>query len=175
MQRTVRCARGRSLLFGGVPAAGVPPACLEQERPAGAVRAAPMTQDQQGDSPPLDEPRTRVITTSVTYRAEAVVLTVAGEIDVSTADELEVAIDAVLNHRPPAFIIDLSDVEFLASVGLRLLFAANEQAEIPGRFAVVADSPVTRKPIQLTDLDKIFALFSTLDDAVRSLKDNSPG
>ena len=132
-----------------------------------------MSQDQHGDSQPLNEPPTSVITTSVTYRAGLVVLTVAGDIDLSTADELEVAIDAVLNHRPPAFIIDLSAVEFLASVGLRLLFTTNERAEIPGRFAVVADSPATRKPIQLTDLDKIFALFSTLDDAVRSLRDSS--
>jgi anti-sigma B factor antagonist len=132
-----------------------------------------MTQDQHGDSQPLDAPPAGVIITSVTYRAGLVVLTVAGDIDLSTADKLQVAIDAVLDHRPPAFIIDLSAVEFLGSVGLRLLFTTNERAEIPGRFAVVADSPATRKPIQLTDLDKIFALFSTLDDAVRSLRDSS--
>ena len=129
-----------------------------------------MSQDQHGHSQPLNEPPTSVITTFVTYRVGLVVLTVAGDIDLSTTDELEVAIDVVLNHRPPAFIIDLSAVKFLASVGLRLLFTTNERAEIPGRFAVVADSPATRKPIQLTDLDTIFALFSMLDDAVESFR-----
>ena len=131
------------------------------------------TTEESDGRPPRDDLVVSRITTPVAHNSEIAVLRVAGEIDLATAPTLEAAIDAVLADMLNALVIDLSAVEFLASVGLRLLIAANEQAEIPGRFAVVADNPATRKPIQLTDLDKIFAVFPTLDDAVRSLGDDA--
>lgn len=120
---------------------------------------------------PFEESLVSRITTSVAHRSGAVVLSVAGDVDLSTSVKLEAAIDEVLSKRPSIFIVDLSEVEFLASVGLRLLTAAHEMAEIPGRFGVVADNPATRRPIQVTDLDKVFALFPTVDSAMRSLGD----
>jgi anti-anti-sigma factor len=102
------------------------------------------------------------------------VLIVGGDIDLSTAATLETAIDAVLIGSPMALIVDLSAVEILGSAGLRVLGAANEKAAIPGRFAVVANSPATRRPIELTDLDQLFPMYQTLDDAVTSLRDGTP-
>jgi anti-sigma B factor antagonist len=125
-----------------------------------------MTKERSGKSASTDDQPPGRITTWVTYRIEAVVLRVAGDIDLSTAAKFETAIDAVLMQRPRAVIIDLSAVEFLGSVGLKLLIQANEKAEIPGRFAIVADSPATRRPIELTDLDGVFSLYTTLDDAL---------
>lgn len=133
-----------------------------------------MTQERDGALESRDESLASSITTSVACRDEIVVLAVAGAIDLSTAARLEAAIDAVLTERPRAFIIDLSDVEFLGSAGLKLLIQANEQAEIPGRFGVVADHPATRRPIQLTDLDQLFSLYQTLDDAVTWLNEGTP-
>jgi anti-anti-sigma factor len=77
----------------------------------------------------------------------------------------------VLADDPIALIIDLSKVDFLATVGLRILAATYEKITLAGgRFAVVADSPATRRPIQLTDLNHLFSLYLALDDAITSVR-----
>ena len=59
----------------------------------------------------------------------------------------------------------------LATAGLRILAGTHEKlTRRGGRFAVVADSPATRRPIQLTDLNQLFSLYLTLDDAITSLR-----
>jgi anti-anti-sigma factor len=117
---------------------------------------------------------TSEITISVAHLDEIVVVTVGGDIDISTAPTLETAIGAVLKCIPTVVIIDLSAVELLSSAGLQVLSAANKKVAIPGRFAVVANSPATRRPIELTDLDQLFSLYRTLDDAVTSLQPGTP-
>jgi anti-sigma B factor antagonist len=113
---------------------------------------------------------TEPITTSVQHRDGVAVLAVGGEIDLVTAPSFEKAIEDVLADDPAKFVIDLSQVTFLASAGLQLLVAANERVSKAGEFAVVADGPATSRPIELTDLDKIFALYPSLDEAVAAMK-----
>jgi len=110
------------------------------------------------------------ITTSVVHHDGVVVLAVGGEIDLATAPVFEAAISDALADDPAAFVIDLSDVTFLASAGLQLLVATQERIGQTTEFAVVADSPVTSRPIELTDLDKIFALYRTLDEALPAVR-----
>jgi anti-anti-sigma factor len=110
------------------------------------------------------------ITTSVVHRDGVAVLSVAGEIDVATAPSFEKAIDDVLADDPPAVIIDLSEVTFLASAGLQLLVATHERIGESAAFAVVAEGPATSRPIQLTNLDKIFALYAEFDEALVAVR-----
>lgn len=112
------------------------------------------------------------ITTSVGYRDGIAVLTVGGEIDLLTAPALQEAIDGVVAQGPPALVIDLSAVDFLASAGLKLLAATHEKISESAQFAVVARGPATRRPMQLTGLDKIFSVYPTLDDALTELQDS---
>jgi anti-sigma B factor antagonist len=113
---------------------------------------------------------TEPITTSVEYRDGVAVLAVGGEIDLVTAPSFEKAINEVLADEPSSLIIDLSEVTFLASAGLQLLVAANERAGLSTGFAVVAEGPSTSRPIELTDLDKIFELYPSLDEAVAAVR-----
>jgi anti-sigma B factor antagonist len=66
-----------------------------------------------------------------------------------------------------ALVIDLSGVNFLGKVGLRILVSTNESLDDAANFALVADGPATSRPIQLTNLDKVFALYPTVDAAWR--------
>ncbi|WP_414686933.1 STAS domain-containing protein [Mycobacterium sp.] len=110
------------------------------------------------------------ITTSVAHRDEITVLSVVGDIDVASGPLFETVVAAVLAGDPIALVIDLSNVDFLATAGLRILAATHEKMTLAGgRFAVIADSPVTRRPLELTDLDQLFSLYRTLDDAITSL------
>ena len=97
-------------------------------------------------------------------------VSVAGEIDLATAPVLQDALDGVLTVYPTALIIDLSEVEFLGSAGLQILAATHDKLKDSTRLAVVADGPATSRPIQLTGLNEIFTLFSTLDEALAAMQ-----
>jgi len=99
------------------------------------------------------------------------VVSVSGEIDLVTAPALEQAIGAVVTESPTAVVIDLSGVEFLGSVGLKILAATYEKLGTSIGFGVVARGPTTRRPIHLTGLDKTFPLYPTLDDALTAVRD----
>ena len=109
------------------------------------------------------------ITTSVAHREGVVVVTIGGEIDLSTAPAFEAAIAGALDDDPPVLVIELSEVRFMASVGLRILAATQEKVSKSARVAIVADNPATSRPMQLTGLDKIISLYPTLDDALAAV------
>jgi anti-sigma B factor antagonist len=121
---------------------------------------------------------TEPLMTSVEHRYGVTVLAVGGEIDMVTAPRLEKAIDDVLADDPPTLVIDLTEVTLLASAGLRLLATANERFVLAtankrsgesGGFAVVAGAPATIRPIELTDLNEVFDLYLSLDDALAAM------
>lgn len=112
------------------------------------------------------------MTTSVAVRDGATVLTVAGEVDLATAPALETAIEGILASKPTALIIDLTAVSFLASAGMAALVAAHQRAGEATTIAVVADGPATSRQLKMTSLDQVFALHSTLEAALSSLRSN---
>jgi anti-sigma B factor antagonist len=118
---------------------------------------------------PLSAPDS--ITATVADHDGVVVLSVGGEIDLVTAPTLEEAISTVVTDNPAALVIDLSAVEFLGSVGLKILAATYEKLGDSAEFGVVARGPATRRPIHLTGLDKTFPLYATLDDALTGARD----
>ena len=99
-------------------------------------------------------------------------VSIGGEIDLSTAPAFEAAINGALDDDPPVLVIELSDVSFMASVGLRVLVAAHDKVSKSAQLAIVANNPATSRPIQLTGLDKIMSLYPTLDDALTALGPN---
>lgn len=112
------------------------------------------------------------MTTTVAAHDGATVLTVAGEVDLATAPALENAIDAILAGKPAALIIDLTAVSFLASAGMAALVAAHQRAGEGTTIAVVAEGPATSRQLKMTSLDQVFALHTTLDDALAALREN---
>lgn len=102
---------------------------------------------------------------------DALVLSVSGEVDMLSAPRLAEAIRAALAAGPPALVIDLSKVDFLASAGMTVLVTAQAEVAPPTRFAVVANGPATSRPIKLMGLDNVLALYSTLDSALSRITD----
>ena len=111
------------------------------------------------------------ITTSIAHRDGAAVVSVGGEIDLSTAPAFEQAIAEALEADPPVLAIELSNVTFMASVGLRILAATNEKIGASTRIAVIADNQAATRPIQLTGLDTVVALYPTLNEALAELSE----
>ena len=105
-----------------------------------------------------------------------VVLSVCDAVDMLSAPRLTEAICNALGNEPSGLIVDLTEVEFLASVGMRVLVTAQEAADaISVRFGIVAEGASTSRPIRLLGIDAILSLYPTLDDALRDFRYSPDG
>jgi anti-sigma B factor antagonist len=99
------------------------------------------------------------------------VVSASGTVDMLTSPQLEERISGVIEQKPIGLIVDLTDVEFLASAGMSVLIAAHQKAGDEIRFAVVADGPVTGRPLKLVGVADIVDVFPTLDEALAKLSE----
>lgn len=116
--------------------------------------------------PQPEPPDNQAMTLAVEERDSAVVLAVAGEVDLLTAPRFEDAVTRALNERPETLVVDLSKVEFLASAGLSVLVAAHHAAGEHTQLRVVTEGSATVRPMQLTGLDQQIPVYRSLEDAL---------
>jgi anti-sigma B factor antagonist len=95
-----------------------------------------------------------------------VVVAVSGDVDMLTAPQLAGAINDAYRKGPAALIVDLSEVEFLASAGMTVLIQAHRDIATSARFGIVADSPATSRPLTLIGIDTVVAVYPTLGAAL---------
>lgn len=98
------------------------------------------------------------------------VVSVSGVLDMLTSPQLEATIAAAIAKKPAAVIVDLSDVDFLASAGMGVLVSARDQAAGNVGFAVVASGPATSRPLKLVGLAEVVGLYSTMEEARSALE-----
>ncbi|MFD8491844.1 STAS domain-containing protein [Amycolatopsis sp. NPDC059657] len=100
-------------------------------------------------------------------RAEAVVIQAAGEVDVSTVDQLMEAVTVALATKPERVVLDLGAVRFVASCGLRELLRGHAAAVSDGiRFIVAATDGALRRSLEVTGLDHELETFDSVDAAL---------
>ncbi len=96
--------------------------------------------------------------------AQALVLAVDGEVDLLTAQQFGTALDQAAGERPDVFVVDLTGLTFLGSLGLSHLVQASA-ATSPGVMRVVATGG-PRRAIEITGLDTVFDVADTVDEAL---------
>ena len=116
---------------------------------------------EAANSPGHDE-----LTIEEFWTGRMVVVTVTGDLDILTTPQLDHAIRSAMLTDPTALIIDLTRVEFLASIGMNLLVAIRDEIAPTTRFGVVADGPGTSRPMKIIGIDTMIALYQTLGDAL---------
>ncbi len=104
---------------------------------------------------------------TVSRSGDTGVITASGTIDTLTVSQLEDAIEKVMTDAPAAVVVDLLGVDFLASVGIGVLVAA--QHHPTARFAVAADGPATARPLRLIGVADVIEVCPTLDDALSAV------
>ncbi|WP_433271963.1 STAS domain-containing protein [Actinosynnema sp. CS-041913] len=97
--------------------------------------------------------------------ADTVVIEVSGEIDMATAP---CVIDFLRAHLPAAgrtLVLDLTKVTFFGSAGINVLLTLHSEVEPAGvRLRVVASTPAVLRPLEVTDLLRVFAVTSSVTD-----------
>ena len=105
--------------------------------------------------------------------ADALILSPAGRIDHATADGFKLALApflATCADGRDCLVIDLGGVEYISSVGLRVLMLASKQAKAQGgALGVCALQPVVREIFEISRFNLVLQVFPTLRDALAKL------
>ncbi len=105
--------------------------------------------------PPVDD----LVSIDVTTSGPAVRLTVAGEVDSSSAPALRAALENALAGGARELVVDLDRVTFLDSAGLCVLAATHRRADEEGfALRVLASTRAVMRPLQITGLWQLLAV-----------------
>ncbi len=96
---------------------------------------------------------------------------VRGEIDLSNADSTFSTLKRLTDGTAGGVVVDLSELDYLDSAGVRLLFTLARAAARNGSSvrAVVPRKARIRRVLELADVEQLMALDETEDDAVEQL------
>ncbi|HYB71472.1 MAG TPA: STAS domain-containing protein [Candidatus Bathyarchaeia archaeon] len=107
--------------------------------------------------------------------ADVVALFPQGRIDHATADGFKIALAphlAACAAGRDKVVLDLTGVEYISSVGLRVLMLASKQAKAQGgSLAVAGLQPVVREIFEISRFHLVLEVFPTLREALAKLSE----
>jgi anti-anti-sigma factor len=93
-----------------------------------------------------------------------------GRLDTAGVDRIETRVIAVLSHGGDC-VIDLAQVTFLASLGVRLLLTvAKLLARKGNRLVLLAPRPLIDQALRHSSIDEIIPVAADMDDALKLLR-----
>jgi len=95
----------------------------------------------------------------------------SGRLDAAAADELGVRFTAATASLGRPAIVDLTDVSFVASMGLRLLISSARALSSKGqKMALFGATGMTQETLDNAGIDKIVPVVGTQDEALAAVK-----
>lgn len=88
-------------------------------------------------------------------RGEATIISLTGELDISSAVRVERELSRVEGREPALLVLDLSGLAFMDSTGLRVVVSADARARERGaQFVVVRGPDAVQRVFHLTRLEE---------------------
>jgi stage II sporulation protein AA (anti-sigma F factor antagonist) len=105
-----------------------------------------------------------------TRSAGVVTLALSGRLDGTSSGGLETKMLALIDAGDRRFIIDMANVDFMSSVGLRaFVVIAKGLHAVGGRIVLCAVQPPIKQLFELTGLNASFTMRDTREDAAALL------
>ena len=104
------------------------------------------------------------------------VIAVRGELDLSTAPELEGPLDDAVAAGDVSVLVDLSDCEFIDSTGIALIVKAWQELDRSaegngeGRVVLCSRNDQVRRVLEITGLELSIPIHSSRDEALAALR-----
>lgn len=96
-----------------------------------------------------------------------VIVTVTGDVDVTTAPRLRHVLQDLVAEVGRRVVVDLSEVGFFDSTGLSVLIAALQRTRVTGSSLALASAPrPIRRLLRTTGLDRLFTMHVSVEDAL---------
>jgi anti-sigma B factor antagonist len=106
----------------------------------------------------------------VDRRDDAVVLTLAGELDLYNAEEVRGALLEACADEPRVLVVDLEQVRFVDSTALGVLIEARSRLTDRSGFRLAAPGLETRRALEVSGLDRHFLIHETVADALEAAR-----
>jgi anti-sigma B factor antagonist len=95
-----------------------------------------------------------------------VVVRLAGELDLYNAHQVRDALLECCAEGPSRLVVDLSGVKFIDSTALGVLIEARTKLPNKRGFMLAAPGMETKRALEISGLDRHFAVHDSLDDAL---------
>jgi anti-sigma B factor antagonist len=102
----------------------------------------------------------------VAREGDAVIVRLAGELDLYNAPAIREALERATRERPERVVVDLGEVVFLDSTALGVLIDARGRLERGDAFVLAAPGVETRRTLHVSGLDRHFAIADTVEEAL---------
>ena len=96
----------------------------------------------------------------------ATVVRLAGELDLYNAHAVREALLECCAEAPVRLVVEMSGVSFIDSTALGVLIEARTKLEDRRSFLLAAPGPETRRALEISGLDRHFAVYDSLDAAL---------
>lgn len=108
--------------------------------------------------------------TGVERRDGAVVLSLAGELDLYNAEEVRGALLGAGADEPAMVVVDLEKVRFIDSTALGVLIEARSRMADRSAFHLAAPGLETRRALEVSGLDRHFLVHDTVAEALEAAR-----
>jgi len=103
-------------------------------------------------------------------RGQVSCVRLSGRLDAAAADELGVRFTAATASQGRPAVVDMAQVDFLASMGLRLLISSARALASRGqKMALFGATDMTLETLQNASIDKIVPVVATQDEALAAV------
>mgnify|MGYP006286437073 CR=1 FL=1 len=100
------------------------------------------------------------------------VIRLCGRMDIKGAGEIDLKFNALAGAKKALVAVDLAQVEFMASMGIRtLLMASKAQKSRGGKLVLAAPQETVEKALAASGISKIIPTYPSLDEALAALGD----
>ena len=100
-------------------------------------------------------------------RNDLAVIAIKGDVDADSGSQLENTITQLLDTGHSRIVLDFSDVDFLASAGLRVVLNAQQRAHgVDGEVRLCAMSPYLFKVFEMVGFNQMFTITGTIEEAL---------
>jgi anti-sigma B factor antagonist len=101
-------------------------------------------------------------------KADVVILSLSGKLDATTAKTFEDKILAVINSGAQRLAVDLSQLDYVSSSGLRVfLLAAKQLQGTQGKIVLCALKDHVRQVFDLAGFSSVLSIYGSRDEAIR--------
>lgn len=104
--------------------------------------------------------------TDIARNGSSVIVSLAGELDLYNAHALRETLLKCCDEAPERLVVDLSEVKFIDSTALGVLIEARTRMPNRRGFLLAAPGLETRRALEISGLDRHFAVHPSLDEAL---------
>ena len=103
-------------------------------------------------------------------KGDVVILALSGKLDATTSKTFQDKLLADMNSGDQRFIVDLSQLEYVSSSGLRVfLLASKRLSSSDGKIVLCSLKDHVRQVFDLTGFSSTLSIYSSRDEAFKSL------